>query len=181
MAHPTALAGWISRDERMRGDVARYNRPRADEASFPEPNSTDDRCIGADRHAFLDLRDDGHPFRIAASREHVVRQGHVRAEKDVVGNPNMLPDRHAVLDGDVVPNRHMRFDETVIADIAVGADRNVLLDVGKCPNARAFADRVGFDKRQSVDEWWGDLVHVQMSRPEDGMTRTIQDETDSAT
>ena len=139
-----------------------HDRARSDETTLAQSDAANDRCIRADSDSFLNPRFHRHPVRIAAARSEVVGEHGVWTKKHVIAHVHVLPDADSILDRDVIADRDAALDKSMIADIAMRADTDVLQHVSKRPDARTFANRVGFDQRFLVDEWWFHLIFDQL-------------------
>ena len=85
-------------------------------------------------------------FRIVfASGKAIVGKGGVRADEDVVANPDAVPELNSALDGAPIADHDVVFDETVVADIAVSPDLRSGKDVRERPNPCALLDGLTFD------------------------------------
>ena len=146
--HKSNLPGWITHHEGVRGNVVNHDRPSSDEGVHPESNATNDRGVGSDGGALMNLRVDKLLVGLLDLRPgvQVVREDRIRTNEDMITQRHAVPEGHAILNSDAISNRDVRFYETVIADIAVTADHRALHHMSKSPYASPFANGVGFDQ-----------------------------------
>jgi len=150
----------ISVDQLVRTNVMSHDRARSDETTLPEPDAANDGCISADSDSFFNPRLDRNPVRVAATRSEIVGENRIWTKKHIISHVHVLPDADSILDGHIISDGDAALDKSMIADIAMRPDTDVLQHMSKRPDARTFANRVRFDQRFLVDEWWFHLILI---------------------
>ncbi len=139
-------------DELVRTNIVSYDRARADKTTPPESDAANDRRIRAHSDSLFDPSLHRYPVRIAATRSEIVRENGIWTKKHIIAHVHVLPDADSILDSYVISDRDTTLDKSMIADIAMRTDTHVLQHVSKRPDARTFANGVGFDQRFLVYE-----------------------------
>src|SRR5690348_5018577 len=95
------LAGWIAKDEGMRGNISRYDRARAYEGKFANGYATKNDRARAYRGAVL--YKGGCNFPIVGAFQ--LTLGSNGAREKIVGEADVGSNEYAVFDGDALKNR----------------------------------------------------------------------------
>ena len=103
-------------------DVGRNHRASTHHRVSSDRDAGQDCRIRPDRGALADPGDGKLARPLPAAWELVIRERGVRADKDVVVEPDAIPQLHAGLDRDSVTHHDVVLDEDVIADVAARPD-----------------------------------------------------------
>jgi hypothetical protein len=69
---------------------------------------------------------------------HVIGEGDIGADKDIVSESNTIPKLHSALDGHPVANDYIIFNKTMGADITISTNLSTFKYNTKLPNLRIW-------------------------------------------
>jgi len=133
-ADPTYPSRGDAGDEGVGRDVLRDDGSRSNHRAPTNCNAADNRRVGADRRAVLDLCGDDIPILRSSTWIQVVRETRVRTDEDSVSYRKASVQGREVLDFALVSDDDVNINVHIFADVAPLTDFRTFTDLSAVPN-----------------------------------------------
>lgn len=135
----------------MIGDGSSNDAPGAHHRVAADAYAREESGICANGSAFVDGgREDG--TITFAPRPEIIGHCHVGTEKNVVRDPQAVPQVYTALDRYTVTQNNIALNEAKVAYVAIATDNGTFENVDEGPNTRPLPYVIGLNKRVGMDK-----------------------------